>query len=202
MSKRKVPGLYPELDKLSTPFAGLVMKQQAFVIHYLKHFNAARATRDAGYSEKGARQAGEQKLTKIDIKAAIADLMPHIGITPERISSALAEIAFGADPADYEALMTGKATLSEIREQGAATTLIKTIKRRQRTDSHISEDGKSIETVRVETEIRLHDRLAALDKLAKIQGMLESKVELVGGLSITVEMKLDESKAKTGRAKA
>lgn len=201
MSKGKSPSVYPELEATSPAFAALVTNQQKFAVAYMKHFNASKAMRDAGYSDKCCTVEGCRLLAKPSMQAAIKELMPQIGITPERISSALAEIAFGADPADYEDLVSGKTTLSDLRATGVSTTQIKTIKlRRHKEKSHIGKDDKEVESETVDTEIRLYDRLSALDKLAKVLGMMESKTELVGGLSITVDMKFDESRAPRAKS--
>jgi len=47
-------------------------KQAAFVREYLIDLNAAAAARRAGYSERTARQMGDENLSKPDIAAAIA----------------------------------------------------------------------------------------------------------------------------------
>lgn len=52
--------------------ARLTPKQQRFVDEYLIDLNATQAAIRAGYSEKTARQIGEQNLSKLDIAEAIA----------------------------------------------------------------------------------------------------------------------------------
>ncbi|WP_208281690.1 terminase small subunit [Massilia oculi] len=49
----------------------LTDKQQRFVAEYLIDLNATQAAIRAGYSEKTARQIGEQNLSKLDIASAI-----------------------------------------------------------------------------------------------------------------------------------
>ena len=49
----------------------LSLKHQAFVDEYLKDRNATDAVIRAGYSPKGAKQAGSRLLTHVDIQAAI-----------------------------------------------------------------------------------------------------------------------------------
>jgi phage terminase small subunit len=51
----------------------LTAKQAAFVREYCIDWNATQAAIRAGYSEKTARQIGEQNLSKLDIKKAIED---------------------------------------------------------------------------------------------------------------------------------
>lgn len=51
----------------------LTAKQKRFVEEYLIDLNATQAAIRAGYSEKTARQIGEQNLSKLDIKSAIEE---------------------------------------------------------------------------------------------------------------------------------
>ena len=46
-------------------------KQSVFIDEYLVDFNASRAARDAGYSEKTARVKGSQLLAKVNIQAEL-----------------------------------------------------------------------------------------------------------------------------------
>ena len=47
-------------------------KQTVFVSEYLKDFNASRAARDAGYSEKTAYSLGQRLLSRKDVSEAVA----------------------------------------------------------------------------------------------------------------------------------
>lgn len=58
----------PKTDKL-TP------KQKAFADYYIQSGNAAEAARKAGYSEKTARFAGAENLTKANIQAYMSERM-------------------------------------------------------------------------------------------------------------------------------
>ena len=53
--------------------ANLTPKQQRFVEEYLIDLNATQAAIRSGYSEKTARQIGEQNLSKLDIQKAIQE---------------------------------------------------------------------------------------------------------------------------------
>jgi len=48
-------------------------RQKQFAIEYARLGNAAQAARNAGYSEKTARERGRVLLTYVDVKQAIAD---------------------------------------------------------------------------------------------------------------------------------
>lgn len=56
-------------------------KQQQFIEEYLCDFNAARAAREAGYSEKGARVIGSNLLSNVNIKDEITRRLEERKIT-------------------------------------------------------------------------------------------------------------------------
>lgn len=167
---------HPALDKLTE-------KQRQFVLRYLTHFNAARAAREAGYGEKCDRSVGAENLAKPDIKAAIAELLHIHGITADRLSIDLGEIAHGADVADFEALFNGTKTLTELRDEGVDTRLIKQIKATRRTIGH-GDDAIDVEDV----TLVLCDRQAALSKLVDVLGMVTQKHELSGEITFSQAM--------------
>ena len=159
----------------------LTEKQRQFVLHYLQNgFNATQAAISAGYSKDSARVIGCENLTKPDIQDAIKEHIDRIGITPEKIKSAVAEIAF-ADPADFDRL-SRQYSLAELREDGCNTRVVKKIKTRMEAEG--DRDDPQYFEVR---EVEFYDRLSALEKLAKIYAMM-TDVQRVEG-----EMKLYDS---------
>lgn len=64
-------------------------KQQRFVDEYLIDLNATQAAIRAGYSEKTARQIGEQNLSKLDIAKAVQERMAErkarVEITQDKV---------------------------------------------------------------------------------------------------------------------
>lgn len=86
----------------------LSLKQKVFVEHYLVHFNAAKAAREAGYSKRGADVQGCRLLGNVKVQQflqqCIAERAARFEITQDRIISMLASIAFVDHPAavDYE----------------------------------------------------------------------------------------------------
>ncbi len=145
--------------------AHLTVKQEAFVCAYLLNgFNATRAAKTAGYSEDTARSQGSQLLTNLNVSKAVNARLDSEGITPAKIKIALAEIAFGTDLADFD-LALGGTSLTDLREAGINTRLIKSITTRFEVDK--ADDDKRYEIRKIE----LHDCLSAIDKLAKVHGM-------------------------------
>ncbi|HNP71001.1 MAG TPA: terminase small subunit [Kouleothrix sp.] len=74
----------------------LTTKQQAFIEHYLRTWNASQAARDAGYSEKTARAIGAENLTKPDIQAAIQARLSELKMGADEVLTRLTEHARGS----------------------------------------------------------------------------------------------------------
>lgn len=133
----------------------LTHKQQRFVDEFLQSFNATQAALAAGYSEKTAYSIGSENLKKPEIIDAIeATLRPH-AMTAAEVLFHLSEIARG----DIGEVLDDNGNLDlKAARRLQKTRLIKRIKSRAYTteDSDVSE-----------TEVELHDRLRALELLAK-----------------------------------
>lgn len=151
--------------------AKLTLKQQRFVEEYLVDLNATQAAIRAGYSPKTAKEIGSQNLTKLNIKncidMAMAQRSKRTGINQDRIVEEIAKIAF-VNPTDVinmdEATVLGDSN----REDTAtiASVKVKVIP---------TEDGDI-----TEREIKMYDKLKALELLGKHLGMFKDKVELSG----------------------
>lgn len=74
----------------------LTAKQERFVAEYLIDLNATQAAIRAGYSEKTARQIGDENLSKPDIAAAVKIAMDaradRNGVTQDEVISGLREL--------------------------------------------------------------------------------------------------------------
>lgn len=75
----------------------LTPKQERFCQLYTTHWNATRAAKETGYSEKTAMEQGYQLLQNTSVKERIAALTEHalkeIGVSRERVLSEIADIA-------------------------------------------------------------------------------------------------------------
>lgn len=138
-------------------------RQERFVDEYLVDHNATAAAKRAGYSEKTARSQGQRLLTNVDIQAAIqkrqARLRGKLEITQERVLEELAAIAF-ANGADF----------ATVNQNG--------IVRITPTSELPDEKRKAIASIKegqYGTEVKLHDKVKALELLAKYLGMFDSK---------------------------
>jgi len=143
--------------------ARLTDKQKRFVEEYLVDLNATQAAIRAGYSEKTAEQMGYQLLQKTSVQQAIqqamADRSVRTEITQDMVLRELAAIGF-AKATDYVqvkqnglVILTPTECLTE--EQKKAIAGIK--------------DGK------YGVEIKLHDKLSALQLMGRHLGMFGSE---------------------------
>ena len=137
-------------------------RQERFVDEYLVDLNATAAAKRAGYSEKTARSQGQRLLTNVDIQSAIqkrqARLRGKLEITQERVLEELAAIAF-ANGTDF-------ATIN----RNGLVRLVPT--------DDLPEDKKkavaSIKEGQYGTEVKLHDKVKALELLGKHLGVFDS----------------------------
>lgn len=157
--------------------AKLTAKQKKFVEEYLIDLNATQAAIRAGYSPNTAQEIGSENLSKPIIKAeidkAIAERSRRTGINQDRVLRELAKIAF-VNPGDVinfdEATVKGDAKEEDLA--AIASVKIKNIP---------TEDGEI-----TEREIKLCDKLKALDLLGKHLGIYDKKDAEDKNLTITI----------------
>lgn len=155
----------------------LTEKQKKFIEEYLIDLNATQAAIRAGYSVKTADQQASRMLTNVKVQQAIAEKMAErsrrTGINQDRVLTELAKIAFvNADDVINAQDATTKEGAS--RDDLAAIQSIKVKKN--------GEDG-------VEREIKLADKLKALEMLGRHLGMWNDKLQVSG---------MEEEKKKLG----
>lgn len=143
--------------------AKLTEKQKRFVAEYLVDLNATQAAIRAGYSPKTANRIGSQNLSKVDVQAEIekrrATLRNKLEITQEKVIEELAAVAF-ANGADF----------ATVNQNG--------IVRITPTSELPEEKRKAIASIKegqYGTEVKVHDKVKALELLAKHLGMFDSK---------------------------
>ncbi len=133
-------------------------KQKLFCKEYLVDLNATQAAIRAGYSTESARQIGSKLLTEVDIENEVQRLMERrsqrTNITAERVLKELARIAF-SDPKNVMVwngetmIVRDSDTLSD--DDAACVSEV---------SSTTTKEGGSI-------KLKMHDKIAALDKLGK-----------------------------------
>lgn len=157
--------------------AKLTEKQQRFIDEYLIDLNATQAAIRAGYSVKTAREQASQNLTKLNIQQAISEKMAErskrTGVNQDRVVMELAKIAFvnAADVIDSDdATIKAGATADD-------TAAIQSVK----VKVIPTKEGEG-----VEREIRLNDKLKALELLGKHLGMWNDKLDVNVNIPVVI----------------
>lgn len=157
----------------------MTKKQKCFIEEYLIDLNATQAAIRAGYSPDTAKSIGSENLTKPDIQARIAQAMAErsrrTGVNADRVVMELAKVAF-VNASDVIDADTATLKPDAAPEDTAAIQSVKV--------KTFGEDG-------LEREIKMADKLKALELLGKHLGMFKDKVELSGSLE-TEKTKLDD----------
>ena len=157
----------------------MTKKQKRFCEEYLIDLNATQAAIRAGYSPDTAKAIGCENLTKPDIRAhidrAMAERSRRTGVNADRVVQELAKIAF-VNATDVIDPKTATVKEDALPEDTAAIRSVKV--------KTFGEDG-------LEREIKMADKLRALEMLGRHLGMFKDKLELSGGLD-TEKTKLDD----------
>ena len=147
----------------------MTKKQQRFVEEYLIDLNATQAAIRAGYSPHTANEQAAQNLAKLNIRAAvdraIAERSKRTGINQDRVLLELARVGF-ANAEDIINLDTGTVLTNATRDDTAAIQSMR---------------AKTIPTEQgdiSEYEIRLYDKLKALELLGRHLGLFNDKLAL------------------------
>lgn len=148
-------------------------KQKRFCEEYLIDLNATQAAIRAGYSPDSAASIGSENMQKPDIRAridkAIALQSKRTGINADRVVRELARVALAnADDIIDADSATIKEGVSRDDTAAIASVRVKTVP---------TADGTS-----VEREIKLHDKLKALEQLGRHLGMFTDKLEHSGSI--------------------
>ena len=145
------------------------VKQKRFCAEYLVDLNATQAAIRAGYSPASAGSIGYELLKKPDIRAridkGIAEQERRTGINADRVLRELGRIAFVSAP---DLVNMDDATL---KEGASADDLAAIASVKVKTIPGPMGDG-------FEREIRLADKLKALELIGKHLGMFTDKAEL------------------------
>lgn len=160
----------------------MTQKQKRFIEEYLIDLNATQAAIRAGYSPDTAQQTGSENLSKPVIRAqidrAMAERSKRTGVNAERVVQELAKIAF--------------VNATEVIDPKTATVK----------EDALPEDTAAIQSVKVKTfgedglerEIKMADKIKALELLGKHLGMFQNNVNVTLGTSD----KLDDIMSQIG----
>lgn len=149
-------------------------KERAFIEHYLRSWNAADAARQAGYSERSARELGRRLLTKVDIRAEIEARLSDMQMGTDEVLTRLTDQARGTieDFGDVDKYGTFSMDLSKAQERGRLGNV------------------KKLKPTKYGYELELHDAQAALVHIGKARGMFIDRKEISGpdGAAIPVKV--------------
>ena len=156
----------------------LTPKQMRFVDEWLIDFNGKQAAIRAGYSAKTAEATAARLLRNVKVQAEIArrqkDLQRRTEVSQERVVKELARVAF-ADATDYVQVETRTVEKNDGTELSYQTvTLTET--------AELSADQRAaIAGIKQGTngvEVKLHDKIKALELLGRHIGMFNDKLEV------------------------
>lgn len=164
----------------------LTDKQRRFVDEYLVDLNATQAAIRAGYSQKTARQIGDENLSKPDIAKAVQEAQAarskRTEVTQDMVLRELAKIGFS----DIRKIVRwGKTELrvtdagddeGEVTEPYHGLALVSADDIDDDTAAAISEISEGREGLK----IKLHDKKGALVDIGRHLGMFKDRVEHSG----------------------
>lgn len=141
-------------------------KQLRFCKEYVIDLNGTQAAIRAGYSPNTANEQSAQLLAKLSIKNEVGKLQKKIGdkldITAEKVLAEFAKIGF-SNIQDY---INNGYSINEIKsinkDHAAAISSIQV-------DTYTDRDGNESESVK----FKLHDKISALEKIARHIGFFE-----------------------------
>lgn len=158
----------------------LTPKQIRFVDEYLVDFNATQAAIRAGYKAKTAHVIGAENLRKPKIAEEIArrqkDLQKRTEVSQDRVVKELARIAF-ANIADYLHVETQTRTKDDGTEVTYQTVMF------NETQELSADQRAALAVVKQSVngfELKLHDKIKALELLGRHIGMFNDKLSLSG----------------------
>jgi phage terminase small subunit len=166
-------------------------KERAWLQSWLRHGNATRAVREAGYDvdpedDNLAAVMGHEILNRphiqVAIAAAYAEMEQRYAITPENILAELAKIGFSRLD-DYYDVETGKPVLNLKKAGKAALAALQSIQIKP------TEYGD-------EVKLTLHPKATALELLGKHKKMWTDQLAVTGALEMTHRLAQARSRAR------
>lgn len=155
----------------------MTRKQQRFVEEYLIDLNGTQAAIRAGYSPASASTQAGENMRNPQIRAyidkAMAERSKRTGVNADRVILELARIAFINAP---DVIDLDEATIKNgaKKDDTAAIQSVK-IKKIPTEDGYITE-----------REIKLADKLSALEKIGKHIGMFKDNIHLSGEIGVKI----------------
>lgn len=147
-------------------------KQSSFVEEYMKDMNGKQAAIRAGYSPRSAEKQAAVLLQHVEVSEAVAEAVARraerSAVKADDVLAELARIGFS----DLRAVFDGSRLRSPAEWDARTAAAIQSVKVTTR-----SLGEGEVEHV---AEIKLWDKVSALDKLARHLGLLNDKLTLKG----------------------
>lgn len=157
--------------------AELTEKQRRFCERYCVVWNAARAAREAGYSEKAAKETGSLLLTKDNIRAYIQQIKDNAaefaGVSMLRNLQELSKIAYSS-AADLRESWHGLKDWEQISEEAKASiqevvTVSKVLRRVGGGDESEDENSGIVQTLET-VKVKQYSKIQAIAELNRMLG--------------------------------
>lgn len=153
----------------------LTAKQKAFVLEYLCDLNATQAAIRAGYSERTAEVQASRQLSKVNVQAAIQEALQarekRTLITQDRVLAELGKIGF-SDLKDFMEFGPDGVSLKQDADVDGAVV------------AEVSETATQLGSSK---KIKLHDKMKALELLARHMGMLNDRLSITGEVQYEIK---------------
>lgn len=166
--------------------AKLTKKNEVFCKEYLIDLNATQAAIRAGYSVESAGSIGSELLKKPEIRARIdkemAERSKRTGINADRVLRELARVAF-LNPKDVIDLNT-----AEVKEDASEDDLavIAGVKVKYVPHKDFDENGDPVIEQAIEREVRMADKLKALELCGKHLGMFKDNPDSAAPVTVVI----------------
>jgi len=180
-------------------FSGLTDKQRAFCLHYCTHWNATKAAKQAGYSEKTAQEISSENLSKPIIQDYIkhiqSDIARAAGVSALRNLMELTKIAY-TNPTDiresWDKLKDWESIPDDVRAGIAeVVTVSKVLRRVGGGDESEDENSGLVQTLET-VKVKMHDKLKAIDMINRMLGYNEQQDDDTGSFTISFKKKNSE----------
>lgn len=162
---------------------GLTDLEERFCLEYVRDLNGGRAVIRAGYKVKDMASASVQAsrmLRKTKIRQYLSDVfqLNEITVVSEIIRIALAQIT---DAVEFDGENIKVLPTKDWTERTKSS--VKSIKVTKTTTTR-REGEATIETTAITTELTMHDKLSALDKIMKKFGYYNKQIALLDAVQI------------------
>lgn len=152
----------------------LTAREKLFSKKYVLCLNAAKAAREAGYSEKTAKEIGHENLTKPHIQNYIAEIKKDLetlcGINKPMVLVELKNLIFSSISHLHDTWITRKEFDSLTEQQKACIQIIDSSVEQKNIGGVYKPNIIEVESVK----IKLYDKLKAIEILNKMLGFNEA----------------------------